>query len=83
MTDQRKLKKEYKALVKSFESKVTVNEQQAKHLYHLLKEIQLVEEEIELICNRAFFPYHDVPILELLTNERYHQGTPPGTCPPD
>lgn len=46
-------------------------------------EIESIEQEIDQITRLAFFPYHDVPILELLTNERYHQGPIPGTIPPE
>lgn len=46
-------------------------------------EIESIEQEIDQLTRLAFFPYHDVPILELLTNERYHQGPIPGTIPPE
>lgn len=45
-------------------------------------QIEDIEQEIDQIIRLAFFPYHDVPILKLLTNERYHQGPSPGAYLP-
>jgi hypothetical protein len=47
-----------------------------------MRELHAIDEEIDLIIEQAFFPYYDVPLLELLTNERYHQSPPPGTGSP-
>lgn len=54
-----------------------------KQILNTELEIESIEQEIDQITRLAFFPYHDVPILELLTNERYHQGPIPGTIPPE
>jgi hypothetical protein len=50
-----------------------------KQILNTELEIESIEQEIDQLTRLAFFPYHDVPILELLTNERYHQGPAPGT----
>ncbi len=83
MADERKLRAQYKSLAHQLDTQIEPAPGLAKAMYHLMQEMNAVDEEIELICQRAFFPYHDIPLFDLLTNERYHQGSPPGTCPPD
>lgn len=54
-----------------------------KYILKTKLEIESIEHEIDQIIRLAFFPYHDVPILDLLTDERYNQGPIPGTIPPE
>ncbi|PRY90623.1 hypothetical protein [Mongoliibacter ruber] len=52
-------------------------------IMEILLELREIENEIEDLIVLAFFPDHNVPILKLLTDERYNQSPTPGFRSPD
>jgi len=84
LKDQRQLKRELKQLCQDYRrtSKSKAKANLSRLIFLTIRELHAIDEEIDLIIEQAFFPYYDVPLLELLTNERYHQSPPPGTGSP-
>lgn len=82
LKDQRILKKELKELCQEYKKQRTNKAQLSNLIFLTMREVHAIEEEIDLLLEQAFFPYHDVPLLTLLTDERYNQSPPPGTGSP-
>jgi hypothetical protein len=83
LKDQRQLKRELKELCKEYRKQRSKKAELCNLIFLTMREVHAIEEEIDLLLEQAFFPYNDVPLLTLLTDERYNQSKPPGTCSPD
>lgn len=54
----------------------------SREIMNTLLELQQIDRDINDLTRLAFFPYHDVPIIDLLTDGRYTQSPVPGTIIP-
>lgn len=81
MKDHRSLQKSLKILNEKRQTDKST--EHFKVIIHTKAEFDAIEEEMNTMIEQGFFPYNDIPLLQLLTDERYNQIPPPGTHRPD